>query len=256
MNFNGLWMIKNDTFKTSILEKYDLDQIKMNEIIAETLKKIPNSIRKLEEETYQLYSAGNYFKLKEVISDIENFLLLFNPYTKYDLCRYWQKLEERSFDPVIEYNKAIEGFEMHYHPTSDDLFRIITQISRFLREFSDFETYYTPEFRHPQLIGNNKELEDIGILGQFRNLALCEEDDPQEVTSEPVYEEPNEGNAENEEEKKLKKKLQEMYNKIEQGKHIRKPNNIEVDSTKVPKPRVKKVKQTRIQQLNVEVKSN
>ena len=89
-----------------------------------------------------------------MISDIENFLLLFNPYTKYDLCRYWQKLEEKSFDPVIEYNKAIEGFEMHYHPNSDDLFRIITQISRFLKEFADFETYYTPEFRHPKIIGN------------------------------------------------------------------------------------------------------
>lgn len=165
MSFNGLWMIKNDTFKASILEKYEFDPIKINEKIADALRKIPNSIRKLEEETYQLYVAGNYFKLKEVISDIENFLLLFNPYTKYDLCRYWQKLEERSFDPVIEYNKAIEGFEMHYHPTSEDLFRIITQISRFLREFSDFETYYTPEFRHPQLIGNRKELEDIGILG-------------------------------------------------------------------------------------------
>ena len=133
MSFNGLWMIKNDTFKASILEKYDFDPIKINEKIADSLRKIPNSIRKLEEETYQLYVAGNYFKLKEVISDIENFLLLFNPYTKYDLCRYWQKLEERSFDPVIEYNKAIEGFEMHYHPTSEDLFRIITQISRFLR---------------------------------------------------------------------------------------------------------------------------
>ena len=34
MNFNGLWMIKNDTFKTSILEKYDLDQVKTNEKIA------------------------------------------------------------------------------------------------------------------------------------------------------------------------------------------------------------------------------
>ena len=34
MNFNGLWMIKNDTFKTSILEKYELDQVKTNEKIA------------------------------------------------------------------------------------------------------------------------------------------------------------------------------------------------------------------------------
>lgn len=54
---------------------------------------------------------------------------------------------------------------MHYHPTSDDLFRIITQISRFLKEFADFETYYTPCFRHPKIIGNGSEMEDIGILG-------------------------------------------------------------------------------------------
>lgn len=30
MNFNGLWMIKNDTFKSSILEKYEFDPIKIN----------------------------------------------------------------------------------------------------------------------------------------------------------------------------------------------------------------------------------
>lgn len=54
---------------------------------------------------------------------------------------------------------------MHYHPNADDLFRIITQISRFLKEFSDFETYYTPEFRHPRIIGNSNELVDVGILG-------------------------------------------------------------------------------------------
>lgn len=110
MNFQSLWMIKNDSFKAAISKKYELRSSQINEKIAETLKKTPNSVRKLEEETFQLYNSGNYFKLKEVISDIENFLLLFNPYTKYDLCRYWQKLEERSFDPVIEYNKAIEGF--------------------------------------------------------------------------------------------------------------------------------------------------
>ena len=180
MHFQQLWMIKNDSFKKAIIRKYHSIPTSINEKIAETLKRTPNSVRKLEEETFQLYCAGNYIKLKDVISEVENFLLLFNPYTKYDLCRYWQKLEERSFDPVIEYNKAIEGFEMHYHPTSDDLFRIITQISRFLREFSDFETYYTPEFRHPQLIGNHKELQDIGIFGEFKNLSLCEAEEGQE----------------------------------------------------------------------------
>lgn len=49
----------------------------------------PNSIRKLEEQTYHLFKANDHFKLKEIISAIENFLLLFNPNNKYDLCRYW-----------------------------------------------------------------------------------------------------------------------------------------------------------------------
>lgn len=62
---------------------------------------------------------------------------------------------------------------MHYRPSSDDLFRIITQISRFLKEFADFETYYTPSFRHPKIIGNDNELDDIGILGEFKNLEMC-----------------------------------------------------------------------------------
>lgn len=51
------------------------------------------------------------------MSSIENFLLMFNPQNKYELSRYWQKLEEKGFDPVIEYNKAIESFAMHYHPS-------------------------------------------------------------------------------------------------------------------------------------------
>lgn len=30
MNFNGLWMIKNDTFKESILHLYDFTSVQMN----------------------------------------------------------------------------------------------------------------------------------------------------------------------------------------------------------------------------------
>ncbi len=49
MNFHTLWMIKNDSFKKSILEKYDFTPIQASEKIADALKKTPNSIRKLEE---------------------------------------------------------------------------------------------------------------------------------------------------------------------------------------------------------------
>jgi hypothetical protein len=113
MHYRGLWIINNDLFKKSLIRKYHTDQLtirQLHEEIADTLNKTPNSVRKLEEQTFHLYMSKAYFKLKEIVSNIENFLLLFNPNNKYDLCRYWQKLEEQGFDPVIEYNKAIEGF--------------------------------------------------------------------------------------------------------------------------------------------------
>ena len=146
--------------------------------IADILHNTPNSVRKLEEQTYHLFMAKSYFKLKEIISTIENFLLLFNPNNKYDLCRYWQKLEEQGFDPVIEYNKAIEGFQMHYRPSSENVFRIIVQCSRFLKEFGDFETYFTPEFRHPPIRGLYEELDDIGLLKEIQGLSLFISIDP------------------------------------------------------------------------------
>jgi hypothetical protein len=74
---------------------------------------------------FHLNCSQNHFKLKEKISNIENFLLMYNTYFKYDLCRYWQILEEKGFDPVTEYNKSLEIFENNYNLRSDELFYII-----------------------------------------------------------------------------------------------------------------------------------
>lgn len=92
MSWRHLRMIKNDSFRKALHRKYRFKVQEVHDKIAEALRRTPNSLRKLEEETYQLYNAKSYFKLKEIISDVENFLLLFNSYNKYDLCRYWQKL--------------------------------------------------------------------------------------------------------------------------------------------------------------------
>ena len=117
--------------------------------------------------------------LKQTISNIENFLSLFNPYTEYDLCRYWQQLEERGYDPVTEYNKRLEMFDMQYSPSPQTLFLVMLQISRFLKEFAEFETKFTPEFRHPNIqnkvIKRRKEdseiqeLESIEKAREFRS---------------------------------------------------------------------------------------
>jgi len=113
----------------------------------------------------------SYFRLKETLADIENFLLMFNPQNKYDLCRYWQKLEEKSFDPVIEYDKSIETFIMHYRPTPENVFSIFLQVSRFMKEFSDFENDNTPEFRHPPIVGG-AEMAKIGLYPEIDILGI------------------------------------------------------------------------------------
>ncbi|CAD8193095.1 unnamed protein product [Paramecium octaurelia] len=190
MKHKDLWIIHNEIFKKVVINTYYVDIkeiLELHDNIATTIDKItPNSIRKLEEQTFQLFSAKNYFSLKEVISIIENFLLLFNPSNKYDLCRYWQSLEENGFDPVLEYNKAVEGFQIHYHPSSEDMFRIIIQISRFLKEFGDFETKNTPVFRHPPIIGVLSDLYDIGLLQEILKLDLYYDKAPELKEFDPA----------------------------------------------------------------------
>jgi hypothetical protein len=166
--FKGLWKISNEVFIKVVERKFlaDFNFTKsIHKMIEVSLEKTPSSIRKLEELTNHLYSAKEFFALKQCIASIDNFLLLFNSFTKYDLCRYWQVLEEHDFDPVEQYNKGLELFDMHYSPKSDELFTIILQISRFLKEFTDFETRKTPEFRHPTIRGKVIQLKE----GQKKN---------------------------------------------------------------------------------------
>jgi len=44
-------------------------------------------------------------------------------------------------------------FEGHYKLKSDELLFILLQFSRFFKDFSDFETGSTPDFRHPPIKG-------------------------------------------------------------------------------------------------------
>ena len=152
----GLWKIRNQVLSKVIKERYVNSQEKAREIhlnIANVIEDEVFTLRILEEKTNHYYIAREFNLLKQTIVSIDAFLLLFNPHTKYDLCRYWQLLETQGYDPVVEYNKGIEIFDMHFSPKPEDLFTIILQISRFLKEFSDFETLTTPEFKHPFIQG-------------------------------------------------------------------------------------------------------
>ena len=55
---------------------------------------------------------------------------------------------------MLEFNKSLEIFEIvsflifqSFKANTDQIFNIILQISKFLKEFSDFEN--CPNFRHP-----------------------------------------------------------------------------------------------------------
>ena len=169
-----LWRISNDTLTKVIYERY-MENVVVNGKpiiqryylnLGNQMNRTENSIRKLEEQTINYFFAQEYYLLKLTISDIENFLILFNPYTKYDLCRYWQHLEGQGYDPVIEYNKRLELFDLHFEPKPEDLFITILQISRFFKEFADFETNKTPKFRHPFIrdkFEHSIEHEDLSI---------------------------------------------------------------------------------------------
>lgn len=54
---------------------------------------------------------------------------------------------------------------------NDQLFYIIIQLSRFFKDFSDFETQFTPDFRHPPIKGG-PELDDIGLEGEIKYLDM------------------------------------------------------------------------------------
>ena len=71
---------------------------------------------------------------------------------------------------MAEYNRSLEAFVSRFEPNTQEIYLIILQMSRFLRELADFETASTPQFRHPPLRGANKELEALSLKGELYRL--------------------------------------------------------------------------------------
>lgn len=70
---------------------------------------------------------------------------------------------------MAEYNRTLEGFVQRYSPNNEEIFVILLQLSRFLRELADFETKSTPQFKHPSLRGN-QDLAKITLLAELERL--------------------------------------------------------------------------------------
>lgn len=81
-----------------------------------------------------------------------------------------EQLEQ--YDPVFEYNKAIEAYKSHYYPKEEDLYKIIFQLAMFFKEYAEFESARTPEFRHPAIKGEVDQLVEIGIYEELKSLSM------------------------------------------------------------------------------------
>jgi hypothetical protein len=136
--------------------------------LAKGLKKEPNTLNTLEETIHHLEQSCNFTELEELLSRIDNFLLLYTPPTKHLLCMCWLHLEtHHQYDPVFEYNRSAEKFLHHYYPSPEDTFRIIFQLSLFFKEYAEFENTKTPVFRHPPIRGEAEHFEEIGMLEEL-----------------------------------------------------------------------------------------
>lgn len=49
-------------------------------------------------------------------------------------------------------------------PNRGSSLQVVLAYPRFLRDLSDFETYMSPDFRHPPLLGTVDDLESVGLL--------------------------------------------------------------------------------------------
>lgn len=174
LSFENYYIIRSKIIKKAVLELFYANSSEIQKLhvkLSNFLELSPNSARKHEEICYHLFYSSSLFKLKETISSIVPFLFLFNMLSKYDLFFYWNKLSKKSFDPSIEYNNALEAYCLKFILGFEDMFKICLQISRFLKEFGEFENNLTPDFRHP-FIRKCPELSEIYFNDEGMRLEL------------------------------------------------------------------------------------
>ena len=151
--FNGLYKLIDEEFIRYTSQMYSDDQLEyFYRNIGDALEGLPESIRKIKEQTTSYIKAKEYFSVKQILSEIENFLVFFNSEHKMDLYNHWNIISKQSHDPVLVYNKSLELFVMHSQPSPNDLFRIVVQLSRFFLDMAEYEDQDIPEFRHPKIL--------------------------------------------------------------------------------------------------------
>ena len=151
-NFGNLFKLIDEDFLAYVRGIMRVDQrIYFFKKIGDSIDSSEINERNVKERLNSCFIAQDYFILKHILGSIEVFLVFFRTPNKIDLYKYWSVLISRSYDPVIEYIKSVETFEMHYELNPDDLFKLIVQMSIFFVDLAEFEEFFMPEFRRPKL---------------------------------------------------------------------------------------------------------
>jgi hypothetical protein len=170
-NSEGFYIIKNDIVHKLIVKKINIPNETLHQDLISVLDDHKFTIRKIDELSYSLCEIKNWMKLKDFLTKLEVFAIMYSPAYKIELCMYWLKLEQQHFDPVQEYNRALEEFVAVYSPNNKDLFILLIQFCRFFKDLAEVESSYTSMFRHPKFRGYY-ELKDINMLDEIENLQL------------------------------------------------------------------------------------
>lgn len=83
---------------------------------------------------------------------------------------------ENNFDPIIEFIKALDLFELKQRPSKSDLFLILLQMSRLFKELSIIKYWNVPEFQHPLIMNNHIIKNDVIKHTQVKNDDGIEDD--------------------------------------------------------------------------------
>lgn len=179
MVVNGLHSFSHEIYREVAYHKFISSReqlLRWHHIMARFFGQLPPCDRKLEGLPYHLEMAGSWSKVKNCLTDIENFLLWWTPKFKFDFLNFWAGLtgtasevekseatiaqskqakskKERDrdmnfdentailrprpkYDIVEEYVKSLDEYRSAKHPSDETVAEIILAVADFLLEFS------------------------------------------------------------------------------------------------------------------------
>lgn len=168
-NSGGFYILKHDIFRLAIMQKFPIEHETLHLEMIRILDDHKLTIRKIDELLFHLCESKNWMRLKDLLTQLEVFIIMYSAPYKMELYMYWVKLEQQHFDPVQEYNRALEEFVAQYSPSSKDLFMLLIQFCRFFKDLAEVESNYTSKYRHPHFRGYY-ELKDINLLEEIETM--------------------------------------------------------------------------------------